>query len=298
MSDLRDRIAAAPITWGVDGSPGWGHLLEPDRVLTEMTRVGLAATELGPDGYLPTDPAELEAYLARFGLRIVGGFVPAVLYRADRIDDELAYVDRAARQLAGAGSRVMVLGPAAHGAGYDRSFEMDDDEWRTFLANLHRLQGVAETAGVTTALHPHWGMAIERQRHVERVLESSDVDLCLDTGHLFVAGADPVAIAELAPGRIRHVHLKDVDAEAAARVRSGQVGFRRAVADGMFTPLGSGDVDIAGVIRRLEAGGYRGWYVLEQDTVLSRAPAPGTGPVEDARVSVEFLDRLADDLSG
>ena len=59
MSDLMSRIAGAPITWGVDGSPGWGHLMDVNRVLSEMEEVGLHATELGPGGYLPSDPEGL-----------------------------------------------------------------------------------------------------------------------------------------------------------------------------------------------------------------------------------------------
>ncbi|MCP4960799.1 MAG: inosose dehydratase, partial [Actinomycetia bacterium] len=50
MTDLMKRIAGAPITWGVDGSPGWGHLMDADRVMSEMRDSGLSATELGPDG--------------------------------------------------------------------------------------------------------------------------------------------------------------------------------------------------------------------------------------------------------
>lgn len=298
MTDLRRRIAGAPITWGVDGSPGWGHLMDPERVLSEMAEVGLAATELGPDGYLPTDPGTLADELARFDLHIVGGFVPAVLYRPDRVDDQLAYVRRAARQLAAVGSEVMVLGPAADHAGYERSVELADDEWRVFLDNLERLRAIAGDAGVTTAVHPHWGMAIERRHQVERLLDSCDVDLCVDTGHLFLAGADPLAIARLAPERVRHVHLKDVDADAAAHVRDGTIGFREAVAAGLFKPLGTGDVDIAGLIGYLEANGYDGWYVLEQDAVLTQEPPPDGGPQEDAATSVAFLNRLADDLAG
>jgi inosose dehydratase len=191
----------------------------------------------------------------------------------------------------------LVLGPAADAVGYERSIELDEDQWRVFLANLERLRGIAADEGLTTAVHPHWGMAIERRQHVERLIESCNVDLCLDTGHLFVAGADPVDIARLAPERIRHVHLKDVDADAAARVRSGQVGFRKAVADGLFKPLGTGDVDISGVIRHLEAHGYTGWYVLEQDAVLTSEPAPDEGPRIAAATSVAFLDRLADTIT-
>jgi hypothetical protein len=86
VSDLLERVAGAPITWGVDGSPGWGYLMGRDRVMREMVESGLSATELGPDGYLPTDPGELHEFLDGFGLSIVGGFVPALLYRPDRIE--------------------------------------------------------------------------------------------------------------------------------------------------------------------------------------------------------------------
>ena len=94
------RIAGAPITWGVDGSPGWGHLMDRERVLAEMQQVGLSATELGPDGYLPGDADELRALLDRFGQTLIGGFVPAVLYRPDLASENLAYVRRAASTLA------------------------------------------------------------------------------------------------------------------------------------------------------------------------------------------------------
>lgn len=296
MTDLLDRVAGAPITWGVDGSPGWGHLMDRDRVMREMTETGLSATELGPDGYLPRDPDELADYLEQYELHIVGGFVPALLYRPDRVESELEYVTRASRQLSSTGSKVLVLGPSSHHDGYDTSITMTDEEWDIFLANLRRLDDIVGNSGLTTSLHPHWGMAIENGDHVERLLESCDVGLCLDTGHLYLAGTNPVDIAKLAAGRIHHVHLKDVDDGFAERVRSGEVKFRQAVIDGMFTPLGAGGVDIAGVITTLERSGYRGWYVLEQDAALDAEPETGAGPKADAEVSVDYLRELATTL--
>ena len=293
MSDLLERIAGAPITWGVDGSPGWGHLMDRDRVMGEMKKTGLSATELGPDGYLPTDPDELTDYLAQYELEVVGGFVPALLYRPDRIDAELEYVSRASAQLSRTGSRVLVLGASSHHDGYDVSIDMSDAEWDIFLTNLRRLQDIVGNEGLATALHPHWGMAIETGAHVERLLESCDVGLCLDTGHLYLAGTDPVEIAKLAAGRIHHVHLKDVDSDFAERVRSGTARFRQSVIDGMFTPLGEGGVDIAGVIQTLERAGYGGWYVIEQDKALDAEPLRGEGPRADAETSVAYLRSLA-----
>ena len=69
-----------------------------------------------------------------------------------------------------------------------------------------------------------------------------------------------------------HVHLKDVDAAMARRVRDGETSFGQAVRDRMFRPLGDGDIDIAAMVDTLEAAGYRGWYVLEQDVVLDGEP--------------------------
>jgi len=296
VSDLLERVAGAPITWGVDESPGWGYLMDRDRVLAEMTEAGLSATELGPDGFLPTDPGELRDYLAHYDMSVVGGFVPALLYQPDKVDSELEYVGRASRQLAATGSKVLVLGPSSHNPGYDMPFDMSDAEWAIFLVNLQRLERLVGDVGLQTALHPHWSMAIEDGRDVERLLESSGVGLCLDTGHLYLAGTDPAAIARMATGRVLHVHLKDVDPALADRVRTGEVPFRQAVIDGLFTPLGAGGVDIEGVIRTLESEGFRGWYVLEQDVSLSTEPAPGTGPKADAVESVGYLRQLAASL--
>lgn len=292
MSNFLDRIAGAPITWGVDGSPGWGYLMDRERVLTEMSSVGISATELGPDGYLPSSKAELDPLLQGHGLELVGGFVPAVLYRDDLLEGQLAYVDRAAATLAGAGSDVLVLGPASHLDGYDERLYLDPDSWSRFIANVPRLMEIVERHGLKTALHPHWAMAVERREQVEGVLEGCDVDLCLDTGHLYLGGTDPVDIAKLAGDRVIHVHIKDVDGAMASEVRNGTRPFRQAVIDGLFTPVGQGDVDIEGVVRHLESIGYQGWYVLEQDKALSGAPGPGQGPIEDAQASVEYLRSL------
>ena len=292
MSTMMSRIAGAPITWGVDGSPGWGYLMDADRVLAEMAALGLRATELGPDGYLPTDPDELQAKLEHFALELVGGFVPAVLHSPERADQELVYVRRAAATLAGCGANVLVLGPGSGLDGYDTSIEMTEGQWTAFLDNLKHVIAIAADEGLTVALHQHWGMAIEKPHHVERLIAQSEVEFCLDTGHLFLGGADPVAIARAAEGRVAHVHLKDVDATMAEQVRSGELPFRQAVIDDIFKPLGDGAVDIAGFVATLEGAGFDGWYVLEQDKVLDADPEPGKGPIEDARRSFEYLATL------
>jgi inosose dehydratase len=295
VTALAERMAGAPITWGVDGSPGWGHLLPAGQVLGEMAELGLRATELGPEGYLPTDPAELRAMVGRFGLRVVGGFVPAVLHRPDVAEEQLAHVERAAATLAGAGSTVAVLCADSDTAGYDVPVSLDDADWAILVENVKQASAIAEEHGLTPALHPHWGTAVCGGTDIERILGATEIGLCVDTGHLALAGLDPADVVSPAPDRVHHVHLKDVDGDLAQRVRSGELGFRQAVIDGLFRPLGEGTVDVAGLIRVLEVAGYEGWYVLEQDRALRGPPPEGGGSKEDAARSIAYLRRLSEE---
>jgi inosose dehydratase len=291
---IMDRVAGAPISWGVCEVPGWGHQLEPRRVLAEMAGLGLAATEFGPDGFLPADPGEKAELLRSYGLRAVGGFVPAVLHDPGR--DPLPTADAALDGLTAAGAGTLVLAAATGLDGYDGRPVLDDAGWSVLLANLGRLTERCAERGVSLALHPHMGTVIEDREEVTRVLEGSEVPLCLDTGHLLAGGTDPVELVRQAPGRIAHTHLKDVDAGLAARVRGGELPYHEAVRAGLYRPLGRGDVDIAGIVRLLEDAGYDGWYVMEQDTVLTAEPAD-EGPLADVRAGVEFL-RALDTASG
>ncbi|WP_443060997.1 TIM barrel protein [Streptomyces sp. NBC_00464] len=279
------RVAAAPISWGVCEVPGWGHQMAPQRVLEEMAAAGLAATEFGPDGFLPQDPNARAELLAGHGLTAVGGFVPVVLHDPGR--DPLPEVRRA---LAGFGSaRTLVLAAATGSDGYDARPELSAREWDTLLANLDRIAAHAGAEGITATLHPHIGTMVEGPDEVERVLTGSSVPLCLDTGHLLAGGNDPVALARRAADRIAHVHLKDVDEALAARVRAGDITYTEAVRTGLYQPLGRGDVDISAITTALDAAGYTGWYVLEQDTVLDAEPAVGEGPLADVEASLAHL---------
>ncbi len=288
---LLDRVAGAPISWGVCEVPGWGHQLRPDRVLGEMRAVGLVATEFGPDGFLPDAPADKASLLAAYGLAAVGGFVPVVLH--DPARDVMTTIAPALASFVAAEAGTLVLSADTGGSGYDQRVELDEAQWATLFANLDRIRSAARERGVDATLHPHVGTVVERSDEVDRVLAGSTIPLCLDTGHLLIGGTDPAALATQVPGRIAHVHLKDVDGALAARVRAGELTYTEAVRQGMYRPLGRGDVDIAGIVRELEAHGYTGWYVMEQDTILAAEPPAGQGPVADVRASLAFLAELA-----
>jgi inosose dehydratase len=290
---LADRIAGAPITWGVCEVSGWGHQLPPDRGLAEMETLGLRATELGPAGYLPPTPDALRRLLGAHGLALVAGFVPAVLHVEDRLETSVAAVAGAADVLAGGGASVLVLAADTAEAGYERGAALDDAAWATLVRAVARVEEIAAERRLTVALHPHYGTVVAGPREVARLLESSPVRLCLDTGHLAVGGSDPLEVAVTAAGRVAHVHLKDVAMDVAAMVRDGRMGYLEGVRAGMYRPLGQGDLRIEDLVCSVEDAGYEGWYVLEQDTALAGPPAEGEGPFADAEASVGFLRRLA-----
>jgi inosose dehydratase len=291
MTDLAARIAGAPISWGVCEVPGWGYQYDADTVLAEMRAVGLAATEFGPDGFLPEEPADKAKRLADAGLRAVGGFVPVVLH--DPAHDPAPEVAVALEGFVAAGAGTLVLAAATGREGYDDRPVLDETGWKTLLGNLDKLAALAAESGVLATGHPHVGTMIENAFDVDQVLRGSSIGLTLDTGHLLIGGVDPVALTLANTDRIKHTHLKDVDAAWAAKVQSGEVTYTDAVRGGMYRPLGHGDIDLGAIVSTLEEAGYDGWYVLEQDTILPDRPSD-EGPVVDVRVSIAHLLAIAE----
>jgi inosose dehydratase len=287
---ITERIAGAPISWGVCEAPGWGYELAPQRVLAEMRGLGLRTTELGPTGYLGAAPEDVRRQLGQYDMRLIGGFLPVPLHVDPSLD--LTEATAAIATLAGAGAEVAVLAARSADGSYDRKVPLTGGEWHVLLGNLDRLQRVVRDHGMTPTLHPHVGTAIEDRAAVLRLLDESDVLLCLDTGHLLIGGMQPLELLDKAADRVAHVHLKDVDASVAGTVSARSTSYLEAVRAGLYTPLGEGNLDITAIVTALENAGYAGWYVLEQDCALYGEPPPGAGPVFDVRRSVEFLTSI------
>jgi inosose dehydratase len=283
------RIAGAPVSWGVIEIPDWGYQMPADRVLKEASSLGIGAVEAGPEGLLPADPNAVSDLLDRYGLGLVGGFVPAVLHDPARREAELALVERRAKFFAAAGADVVVLAAMSGSESFGEFVELDDDSWRELFQSLESVGEICDRHGIAVSLHQHYGTVVEHDDQLKRFLDGSEMGLCLDTGHLVIGGSDPVGIAELAGPRVNHVHLKDVNLEVAGRLASRELSFKEAAQKDAFRPLGEGDVDVGGVVDRLESSSYRGWYVLEQDSVVEREPGEGAGPVVEVRKSLDYL---------
>jgi inosose dehydratase len=287
MADL--ELATGPVTWGVDfadapTNPPW------PLVLDDIAASGVGALELGPVGYLPEDPPTLRAVLRERELTAVGSFVfedfhdPA---QARAID---AVTARACRAISAADGTVLVLidrPGAERAATAGRSADarrLDRDEWTSLVAALRRAAAIAVDHGLRPVVHPHAGSFVEFEDEIERLLDDSDLALCLDTGHAAYAGIAAERALMAYGSRLAHVHLKDVRGDALARVRGEGLDFWAAIAAGVFCPLGEGIVDLPGVLAALRDIGYRGYATIEQD----RVAGSGT-PLHDLAQSLRVL---------
>ena len=296
MSAKTVKIAGAPISWGVCEVPGWGHQMTPDRVLTEMAELGLGATEFGPLGFLPIEPSERASALAKHGMEAVGGFFPIIIHKTDF--DPLPAVLKELESYAASGAKTLVLSAETGNEGYDiKRDDLDAAGWQVVFKNLERIKDAAAAQGVTAVLHPHVGTMVETEADVKKVLDGSTIKFCLDTGHMIIGGTDPVKFAEDHADRVAHSHLKDVNLAIADRVQSGEITYYQGCVEGMYVPLGTGDVDVKSIVRSLIKSGYDGWFVLEQDNVITAEPANGAGPFADAKASVEFIKSVAAELA-
>ncbi len=291
------KIAGAPISWGVCEVPNWGHQMTPERVLKEMAELGLGATEFGPLGFLPVEPADRAKVLAEHGMEAVGGFFPVIMHQADF--DPMPSVLAELESYVAAGAKTLVLSAETGLEGYDtKRPELSNEGWDIFFGNLERIKTAAAERGVTAVLHPHVGTMVETEADVKKVLDGSTIKFCLDTGHMIIGGTDPVKFAQDHADRVAHSHLKDVNLKVADRVQSGEITYYQGILEGMYVPLGTGDVDVKAIVSSLLKAGYDGWFVLEQDNVINAEPGAGEGPFAEAKQSVEFIRAVAAEVAG
>ena len=286
------RMATAPISWGICEVPGWGIQLPVDRVLSEMSEMGFPSTELGSDGYLPSDPDELRSVLGQHDLGLLAAFVPAVVHDPAEADETLRRMTDMAELLQATGATYFNTSPVTTWDWAPRR-ELTAAEWDHSWDMFARIEEITEAHGLIQVLHEHYGTIVETAEEIQRVVDNSAIRFVLDTAHFAVGGYDPVTFAADHADRVGLVHIKDCDLAVAERLNAGEITLMEAVQAGIFPSVGRGDLDIDSVIGSLEKSGYSGWYVLEQDVAITGdEPVAGSGPIEGVRESVDYLKAL------
>ena len=269
-----EKLAGAPISWGVSEVPGWGRSLPPEQVLREMRSLGLRATELGPTGYLGIDVPSTRGHLQSAGLRALGGFQPLVLHDPDQLPAALAYTEKEARLFHEVGCSYFVSSPVMD-VQWSAPRRLDAREWGLLLQGLGAVERICQANGLIQVVHPHIGTLIETADDVAHLMATSNVRWCLDTGHLALGGTDPAELIRRHRDRVALVHLKDAHLALAPDLLARRTTLLEAVREGVFCSLGDGDVDVRGIVAALLNRGYDGWWVFEQDASIDeRAPVP------------------------
>ena len=230
--------------------------------LRDIAHAGYDGVELF-DGNLAeyADSAdELERLLDEHGLVLVAVYSGANFIFTDILDQELWRIDRAAWLGARSGARHLVVG-----GGAQTLQPPGEPEYERLATALDRVVDIAERHGLTACFHPHLTTIVETAEQLDRLLPHTSISLCPDTGHVLLAGDDPATLIRAHGDRIPYVHLKDADLQTRE-----------------FVPLGTGALDLPGVMQALGEIGYDGWITVELDAWAD--------PAEGARINRHALE--------
>jgi inosose dehydratase len=268
-------LGSCPDSWGV-----WfadDPLQTPwHRFLDEIADVGYEWLELGPYGYLPTDPNQLSDELERRKLKVAGGTMHghSGLHRPADFSTIAAVTRKVSKLTSAVGAKHVIFVPVPgyrddKTGAYLAPAVLTDEQWKTMIAATNELgKMISEEYGVRLQFHPHADSHVETQAQTERFLQDTDaryVSLCLDTGHLAYRRADVVSIIRNFPDRIGYVHIKQMDPKIIEIAERDDLPFGKAVAMGASCEPPGGEPNIDEVSKALAQLKAELFVVVEQD---------------------------------
>lgn len=297
-------IASAPCCWGVDNIKN-PHLPPWEKVLDEAAQAGYSGIELGPYGYLSLDIDTTREALTARGLQVVAGTIFDDLVDPDnhaRLIQQahdicsflkgLPELPRAEQQRYPAPYLVLidhVHEARSLTAGHsDRAPRLDEHVWQQTMQQIGALADIAAEYGVRAVIHPHAGGYIEFEDEIERLLSDIPAEragLCLDTGHLYYSGMDPLAWLQRYAARMDYLHFKDIDPVVYEHVMQEGIDFFDACAQGVMCPIGQGVIDYDAIRALLSRMDYQGYITIEQE----RDPRHVDGSLRDVMTSLDYL---------
>jgi inosose dehydratase len=265
-SDL--KLACAAITWGGDDR----------QAIADIGALGFAGIQLRANVVprFKERPAELRELLARHGLTFVAlssGNVSVDPSTEARVLEQHVGHARFLRDAGGLYLQLIDQRPTGR--------EPQPADYPRLGRLLTEIGKRTADLGIPVAYHHHAGSLGEKPDEIQRVLDASDpryVRLLLDVAHYRVGGGDPATAIRRHAERLLFLHIKDVRMSAPGA--SGPP-FQ-------FVELGRGSVDLPAVFAALRDVDFRGWAVVELDSV----PDPGRSPKEANGISKRYLEQV------
>jgi inosose dehydratase len=279
------KVASAPVSWGIYEFEGIKPKFPYTQVLDEIAETGYTGIELGPYGYLPTDPAHLREELGKRHLQLLSAFVPVKLVDSKAWEAGALTALKVGKLLSALGARYIVLADENGSvpelvqlAGQRTGSKLGAAEWDTFAKGVDFVaKRLHDELGMQVVFHHHCAGYVETPDEVREMLKRTDPDLvglCLDTGHWHYAGGNAVQCIKEFGRRVRYLHLKDCNRPIAVQCRAEKRDYFQAVKAGVFCELGEGEVNFPDVVRTMQQIGYDGWAIVEQDILSDDLSLP------------------------
>ena len=276
--------------------------LEPpipyQQILSEIALSGFVGTQMSPA--YPEYPKDKDLLKSELALRNVRISEPWVGTKFTEAGKEEATVNDFRNQVAFmkdmGGTKIVVaeLGHAVHQKkpGVDPLTErphFTDQQWSDLLKGLNKLGKLAKENGMQLVYHPHIGTGVENFADIDRLMSGTDpetVKLLLDTGHLYYAGVDPLAVSKEYADRIEHVHLKNIRQSVLDESKETGRSFLDSIRAGIFTVPGDskGAIDFQPILQELAKAKYQGWLMVEAEQ-----DPHNTNPLKDAVIARSYL---------
>ena len=299
-------VANAPVSYGAfEVTIGFDpNVPDGDDILDQVSAAGYAGIDLGPVGYLGTPRARLEARQAGDrSRRCVPGTAlrgPEMLEKTlPELDAMLDIFDVI---------KPLGLGPdprptlADLGVGDGADFRRNnpgsgarnpasgyaEEQWAEFARGMAVVVDRCRSRGYKPVFHNETGTFVEAPEEVGRMLEVSEIGLCMDAGHFLVGGGDPVEYVKKWANRIDHVHIKTADLPRFQEIVEEGLPTNAIWEREVFPKLGEGALDVDAFLAALREIDYAGWLVVEQDIFPTTAERFAQAAA-DQRVNREFL---------
>jgi inosose dehydratase len=251
-------FACASITWQGDDI----------QAIKDISEIGFRGIQLRSNilKEFGDRPQALRELLKQHRLEMVALSSGGVRIDAGTEADQIALHTRHARFVRDVGGHYLQLTDSA--LPKDRKPVADD--YKKLGQIMTEISRRAVDAGVRVGYHNHMNSLGEAPEEIDRIMNEADpryVKLELDIAHYYQGGGDPARAIRQYRDRILFLHIKDVEPLEPKPGGDAKYSYR-------FVELGRGKIDLPSVFAALREISFRGWAVVELDSVPDKSRTP------------------------